>query len=159
MYSENLQIRPIEGSDCELLFKWANDKLVRSNAINKELISWEDHLQWFSKCISSDETKIFIMETNGFPVGQVRFDKDKEGFWIIDYSIDPAHRSKGYGNLLLTYGMNEFPLDERRFIGYVRSSNEASKKVFEKIGFKQSSLTIMEEDFYKFIYDERHKNF
>lgn len=154
MFSENLQIRPVKGSDCELLFKWANDKLVRSNAINKELISWEDHLQWFSKCISSEVTKIFLMETNGISVGQVRFDKDNAGFWIIDYSVDPAHRSKGYGYLLLTYGMNKFPAGERRFIGYVKSSNEASKKVFEKIGFKQSSLTIMEEDFYKFIYDE-----
>lgn len=156
MFSENLQIRPVKGSDCELLFKWANEKLVRSNAINKELISWEDHLQWFSIRISSEVTKIFIMETNGIPVGQVRFDRDNAGVWIIDYSVDPAHRSKGYGYLLLTYGMNEFPADERRFIGYVRSSNEASKKVFEKIGFKQSSLTIMEEDFYKFVYDEGH---
>lgn len=156
MYSENLQIRAVEGRDCELLFKWANDKLVRSNAINKELIGWEDHLQWFSKKISSEGTKIFLMETNGNPVGQVRFDKDNAGFWVIDYSVDPAHRSKGYGYLLLTYGMKEFPAGSRRFIGYVRSSNEASKKVFEKIGFKRSFLTIKEEEFYKFTYDEGH---
>lgn len=136
--------------DVHLIYKWANDKAVRENAINTETILWEDHISWYKQKLSNSKSKLFIYYNKKIPIGQIRIDKTG-GSWEIDYSICKNHRNKGYGikiilNLLQIY--NEYSFD-----AYVRPDNKGSCKIFEKIGFIKSSCETEEGvDLIKYCY-------
>ena len=39
-----------------LLFDWVNDPEVRKNSLTSGVIQWMDHINWFNKNISSDDS-------------------------------------------------------------------------------------------------------
>lgn len=137
---DDLNLRPAIISDARLFFDWANEAEVRQNAINQEPIVWENHLRWFTKKLDADETIILILEQEGAPLGQIRFDNDESDRWIIDYSINKGQRGKGYGKILLALSIAY--LKERQVkgevIGMVKESNMASAVAFRKSSFKES---------------------
>lgn len=128
-----LKIRSSSYEDCEYLFKWANDEDVRQNAFNSAPIPWEQHKEWFSKKISDINTKIFILELENTPVGQVRFEKESD-YWKIDYSIKKEFRGKGFGKIILEKSIPEI---NGTLKAWVKIENVGSIKVFEKLGFRK----------------------
>jgi UDP-2,4-diacetamido-2,4,6-trideoxy-beta-L-altropyranose hydrolase len=128
-----VNLRQARPSDINLFFEWANDKIVRSNSINTEPIIYENHLEWFDRKLNSTETKIFVLELFGNPIGQIRFDKNFNG-WFIDYSIDNEVRGKGFGQILVEKGLKQFNVADV-FFAQVKESNIASVNVFNKLGF------------------------
>jgi len=130
--TNSLFLRKANKKDAELLFKWANDKAVRKNAINTEKINWENHLKWFKSKLQSNNAHLYILEKNKTPIGQIRIDK-LNNYWIIDYSIDKNYRGLGYGKLIvkLLINLNK----DKSFIAQVKKENIASISIFEKIGF------------------------
>ena len=54
--------------DAKLLWQWANDPDLRNNSFNPKHIEWRDHLKWFENKISSDGTRIWILEHNNDPI-------------------------------------------------------------------------------------------
>lgn len=128
-----LKIRSSSHEDCEYLFKWANDEDVRRNAFNSVPIPWEQHKEWFFKKISDINTKIFILELENTPVGQVRFEKESD-YWKIDYSIKKEFRGKGFGTILLEKSIPEI---NGTLKACVKIENVGSIKVFEKLGFRK----------------------
>lgn len=140
----NTTLRVANKNDVELIFNWANDPLVRENAINKENIKWEDHRVWFNKRILSNKTHIFILEQDSIPVGQIRFDKDEDGF-LIDYSVDSSFRKKGYGTMLVDQGCRSLKkeLDTAvTILAQVKDINRGSSKIFINLGFILSEEQI-----------------
>jgi UDP-2,4-diacetamido-2,4,6-trideoxy-beta-L-altropyranose hydrolase len=122
--------------DAEILFNWANDPEVRNNAINPEPITLQEHLEWFERKLSAVSTRIYIMEYAGVPVGQVRYDREGEG-WLIDYSVTVEHRGKGFGTKLIQQSLVGFK--KEKIIAKVLYSNAASVRVFESTGFLATS--------------------
>jgi UDP-2,4-diacetamido-2,4,6-trideoxy-beta-L-altropyranose hydrolase len=133
-------LRKAEQSDSKLLFDWANDPDVRINAINTNKIEWASHHKWFKKRTDSKVTKIFILEENQIPVGQVRFDSE-DGEWMIDYSISRENRGRGLGPIILVEGMKKFPASAK-FVAFVKPSNSASVHVFERLAFKNNGIVL-----------------
>ena len=125
-------------TDAKLLFDWANDFDVRNNAINSQLITWEEHLKWFKKRLNSSISKIFIFQTDQQPIGQVRFEYEKNA-WLIDYSVDKLHRGKGIGKLMLKEILDYFKTNES-IVAYVKIDNIASAKIFDSLGFKKNEI-------------------
>tara|TARA_Y100000588_G_scaffold227176_1_gene240998 strand:+ start:12772 stop:13050 length:279 start_codon:yes stop_codon:yes gene_type:complete len=79
------------------------------------------------------------MEIENEPIGQVRFDHTTDGYFI-DFSISATHRHRGLGLLLLTSGINHLKTSQQTtFWGEVKESNEASKRIFEKLEFDRVS--------------------
>ena len=137
----NTTLRLANKKDVELIFNWANDELVRQNAINKEAVKWENHVIWFESKILSQETYIFILELDSLPIGQIRFDKEQDGF-LIDYSIDKEFRGNGFGQQILIQSLQkiyEFEGDNITIKATVLKTNIGSKKVFEKAGFLEDT--------------------
>lgn len=122
--------------DIFTLYEWANDPIVRDNAINKAKIELKQHFYWFINRLSSKNSEIYIYQVNGIQVGQVRIDlhEDSEE-WYIDYSIAAEHRGKKYGKSIIECLINLFP--QRCFIAQVKNTNLASIRVFEENGFKE----------------------
>ena len=132
-----MRLRDVNQEDCRRLFDWANDSSLRHNAINKAIISWDGHKEWFENKLQSN-TKMLILEGKE-AIGQVRFD-NIDDHWEIDYSIDEKYRGRGLGADLLRLALHrhleikEHSLDT--VIGRVHKDNIPSQKIFEKLEFK-----------------------
>ena len=137
--NSDIFIRRASPADINLLFEWVNDMEVRRNAINTKNISYEEHEKWFNEKILSENSSIFILVKNLTPVGQIRFDFNKEeGVWVISYSISLHNRGGGLGKVIVKMGIelfNRFPL-----WGYVKEDNKYSQAVFNAMGFTNEGL-------------------
>jgi UDP-2,4-diacetamido-2,4,6-trideoxy-beta-L-altropyranose hydrolase len=138
-------IREVEKKDCDLLFEWANNEDVRKNAISKEPIVLENHIKWFNSKINSLSNKIFILEFNDTPIGQIRYDKQDEG-WLIDYSVDFKYRGLGFGKMLIEKTLSFFK--EQKIKASVKKENIASENVFRTLKFKETDSEIIENEIY-----------
>ena len=124
--------------DMILYWIWANDKDVRDNALNKEMISWSTHKKWFTEKIKNKNSVLYKIEVDNNPIGQVRFDIEKN-FARIDYSMEKQFRGRKLGKKLLKIGLDEFQKYYSKTVaGGVIRENVVSAKVFESLGFKKS---------------------
>ena len=142
-----IKLRKADNNDAELLFNWVNDTNVRKNSINPEPINWENHLIWFNKKINDNNSKILILFSPEYLLGQIRIDL-VDAYWNIDYSIDNEFRGIGLGKEMvkLLLKMYEF----YNFKATVKKENLASIKIFQNLGFKQ--IQTLSDDYYYFEY-------
>lgn len=129
MSEYNLELRKVNDNDLILLYWWANDKTVRTNAFNKDLISPEQHKEWFDRKIRDLDVKMYILFVNNMPVGQIRLEKEN-GQYVIDYSIECNSRGRGFGKILLKLVESKVPAGTV-LVGYVKPENHFSRKAFE----------------------------
>ena len=140
---ENLKeiiIRKACKKDLKLLWNWVNDIDVRSNSLNPEIVSITTHKEWFKKRIRSNDTLIYILESNGIPFSQIRFDRITQNEAEIDISVAKEFRSKGLGTLTLVQTKLKAIEQLGIFLltGVVRESNIGSCKTFINAGFIES---------------------
>ncbi|GJM33456.1 MAG: hypothetical protein DHS20C18_24570 [Saprospiraceae bacterium] len=133
------RLRKATAKDVELYFNWANDNSVRKNAFSQEPILLEHHQKWFNQKIKNEESHLLILEKENIPIGQIRFDKDENNEWEIDYSIDFNYRGLGYGIMLLQRGLDHLKNIETKpkVKAVVKGHNLASLKAFRNIGFQE----------------------
>jgi RimJ/RimL family protein N-acetyltransferase len=138
--------------DIYKLYEWANDPVVRENAINSSKIELKQHFYWFTSRLGSVDCEIFIYYVKGEKVGQVRIDFEKqEQAWVIDYSIAAEHRGKKYGKSIILSLVELYP--QKSFIALVKNYNQASVKVFEENKFIEvKSFDLIENQIRKFRY-------
>ncbi len=139
--SLKMKFRRAKADDAELAFDWANDPEVRKYSYSKSEILWKDHVQWFTKKISDNFCKYFIVEIDSIPVGQIRFDlsDDEPETYVISYLISKDWRGKGLGNSILVKGIQNLRTAHpvQKIIGYVQDLNIVSIKAFDRAGFKK----------------------
>lgn len=149
----NIKERPAALTDTELLYQWANDPETRANAINTAPIPWEDHVQWFNKKVTDNNSRIFIFEQllNSRPVGMVRFDYQDERY-LISYLVDKDVRGEGWGEIILKRGIIALTgsIDRRPLLkAMVKEGNIASMQVFVNLGFTDKAPVEMNNISYK----------
>lgn len=130
-------LRKAEKDDMDLLFKWANDSVVRSNSFNTNPIPYENHVRWFKKMMEDDTVLQFILMDDDTPVGQIRLNIDGKNA-EIGYSIASEFRGKGYGHRILQLVAEEVKTNHpeiRSLIAKVKPENTASNKLFVKEGY------------------------
>ena len=64
----HLVFRPVESSDAELLWHWANDPTVRKYSFSPEEIPFGKHLEWFRRKVSSPGSRIYVIEIESEPI-------------------------------------------------------------------------------------------
>lgn len=131
-----ITLRPARPEDVRLLFEWANDPSVRAVAYRPDPIPWEDHERWFAARLASDATRLYVAETDGEPVGQIRFEA-AHGVAVLSVSLAARARGRGVGTRLIRAGTDRLFADTtvREVQAYVRDDNPASARAFEKAGF------------------------
>jgi UDP-2,4-diacetamido-2,4,6-trideoxy-beta-L-altropyranose hydrolase len=131
----NCRIATLE--DAKQIFAWANDPEVRANSFNSEIISWKNHLDWYTNTLNSAHIIFLIYEINHVPTAQLRLNTEGNTA-TVSYSVDNAFRGKGLGTWLLhhiglyvklEYGSIEI------LQGWVKKSNTASLRAFRSAGF------------------------
>ena len=137
--ADTLTVRRGRSTDCLLYWYWANDPVVRENAFNQQMIEWEDHESWFENRLNDPDTILLLIECDIGPVGQVRFDCSDEHL-MIGYSVVKQFRGFGLGKPMLEMAINYLQQDKSFIlIGDVKETNPSSKKIFEQLGFSEST--------------------
>ncbi len=135
MESPKISIREARISDLDLVFYWANDALVRAQSFNAEAVNYESHIDWFQKKITSQTDLILIATVDGLPAGLVRID-DVNQKNVVGILVDAKFRGRGLASLFLdeaiTYYFQKFA---NPVFAYIKKTNTASVKTFEKAGF------------------------
>ena len=141
-----LRVRLAEEKDVELLWQWANDPDVRRNSFSPEEIPIQRHREWFLRKIGSPATRIYVIERQGKPVGQVRYDRANGREAEIDVSIAAEHRGSGLGTeaLAATKERALKDLEVESVVGIVMKSNTASCSAFQRAGFTEEEPQFLE---------------
>ena len=132
-----LRIRPVNDRDVGRLWEWVNDPIARASAFRSDPIPWDEHLAWFERKSADARCRMYILEADGEPAGQVRFDIDTVGRAEVDISIAAEYRGRGYGAEALRLASTRLFLDtgSTQVVAHIRSDNGASVRSFEKAGF------------------------
>ncbi len=148
--NRKIVLRKATINDTLLYFDWANDILVRKNAINEEHILLENHKKWFQKKITERTSYLLVLEINNVPVGQIRFDKNEQNYFEIDYSIAKEFRGNKFGNILVKKGIEKVTNFEKKatFLAKVKQQNIASKRVFLHQNFKEIEIEVIKNKTY-----------
>ena len=135
----NLKLRNATKSDALIYFNWANDPVVRENAVEMSPIHMCSHLRWFDNRLNSPNSFLFILEAENLPVGQIRFDKENEEA-EIDYSLDSLVRGRKWAKQLLKLGIDAMNnIQPIQLKATVKPQNFASVATFIKLGFTEHS--------------------
>lgn len=136
--------------DAKFLYDLRNDESVRTVSVSKAEFSYEEHVEWLQKRISSD-SPLFIILFDGVRVGQVRIDAD------LSLSIAVASRFRGMGiaTEAISLAVNRFlrtrSLQNESFSAIIKEQNIGSVRSFEKAGFvRDGSAEIQGEKFLKY---------
>jgi RimJ/RimL family protein N-acetyltransferase len=137
-----LKLRKVREEDCELLWEWANDPIVRNYSFSSEPISWEEHLRWFNSKLNSSRCHHFIaLNKQDEYIGQIRFDVNDELQSIVSISLANNHRNQGYGKLILEIGIEELSnyILVKNIQAFIKPENITSIKLFKSIGFAETN--------------------
>jgi UDP-2,4-diacetamido-2,4,6-trideoxy-beta-L-altropyranose hydrolase len=132
-----LQLRVASEEDGLLLWQWANDAVTRRNSFTSEPISWVTHQAWYAARLASPDTRLWILELQKVPVGQIRYDRTDASMARISFSIAPAYRGIGLGTQLLSLSADRAgrELKVGTVEGITFAENRASNHAFVKAGF------------------------
>ena len=148
-------IRPATLADSRFIYNLAMDPSVREMSTRSEAFSWEAHQDWYAEKLTNGRNRIWIMEVEDIPVGQVRYGRcECEEDAEIAISISPAHRGKGYGaDLLRTtepWAMDW--LHVRKLVALVLKDNEASCRLFLGCGYMIDGTEMrMDKSHWRFV--------
>jgi UDP-2,4-diacetamido-2,4,6-trideoxy-beta-L-altropyranose hydrolase len=143
MFKKSFSLRKATLQDEMLFHDWFNDQLTRKNSFDSKPVSLATHRTWFfNKLANPDQSRIFVMEESGKPVGQIRFDKNDRDEWEIAYSIEACSRGRGLGAIIVNCGVNTFSSGKNGVVllAKVKKFNLASQKTFESLAFTKSDI-------------------
>ena len=151
--AETIHIRKVTDEDSEDIFLWANDEDTRNNSFRSEKITKEAHKNWFAQKKSDPDSVFFIGEYKNTKAAFIRFDKENDDV-VIGININPEFRGKNLSSKFILAALKHYAC-KNNVLAYIKPSNIASVKTFEKAGFRyfketeiynQKALIYIEEN-------------
>lgn len=135
-----LGFRNSEISDMEQILAWRNFESVRKFSRNSDLVTEQEHAEWFHRRISIlGFNPFWIINENNLNIGFVRFDSFQNSSYRISILVDPSLQGQGLGSKILKESLEK--LCASHFVScieaQVHKDNFASLKMFTKSGFKK----------------------
>jgi UDP-2,4-diacetamido-2,4,6-trideoxy-beta-L-altropyranose hydrolase len=142
--TSRLSLRLACQEDAVTLWQWANDPVTRRNSFEDRPVPWDGHFRWVTEKLTAPDTRIWILEKDCVPVGQIRCDRIDGDTAQISYSVDRAHRGKGLGAYLLSSSFERActELDVKRIEAHVLVQNSESLRSLEKAGYQRLTTHI-----------------
>jgi predicted dehydrogenase/L-amino acid N-acyltransferase YncA len=131
-------LRELGVEDAELLRAWRNDSETRRWSRSSHEIGPEEHASWLWGMLTDSETRLWVAETDGTPVGHVRVGPRAEDETAeIHIVLAPDARGRGLGTAVLAQVAARALADPRllTLCAQVKPENEASLCAFAKAGF------------------------
>lgn len=130
-------LRQADEEDMDLIFQWANEPVVRKNSFTIDMITYEEHKEWYKNLLLNRNSKQYIYVDKNQVIGQIRVVADGEQA-EISYSVCMEKRCMGYGKVMLELLYKQVKQDfpwVKKLIARVKPDNIASKKVLMDIGY------------------------
>lgn len=146
-------LRSSRPGDAALYFEWTNDPGTRRNSFNPSMVEWSEHREWFRSKLADPAVRMYVLEVDGCPVGEIRFNLAGPRA-EISFSVAAPFRGRGFGTSLLKMGSAALQAEAGEIevcIGLVKMMNGASAKAFLKAGFEQlANETNSGEEYFVF---------
>ncbi len=132
---ESLRLRKATMDDIGYVFDLSNMPDVRAQSLSSREITWPEHKAWFAAKLSDAAAQVWVLDAGGLRVGQIRIDRRGADAYV-SYSLDPIVRGRGWGLRLMELGLATIPPGSvGSVIGEVKPENQASRTIFERLGF------------------------
>ena len=138
-------IRKALEQDSEQIFVWRNHSTVRAVSRNSNLITWQEHQQWFSLVINDLNRPLLIGEINDHPMGVVRFDINENQAEVSIY-VNPEVQSSGHGVKLLESAENWLSnhyLKVHSIFAQVIGENSRSHRLFVSANYELDATSYI----------------
>ena len=136
---ETIRLRPATAADAKLIFEWRNDPVIVRLGSSQREVTWTEHEEWFSQSITSGKRRIFIVQNDGVPIGQVRFDLLESSECVISAYLLTEFTGRGWGVEAMRSGCEMiFEIWPIQFVSAcVRAENKAVQSALGKVGFEE----------------------
>lgn len=126
-------LKKATSKDLKSVFDWQNYPGARKYSRNPQPPSWEEHSFWFEKSLENPHRLMYMLELFDLSLGFVRVDLGEKN----EVSIIISHAFYGCG-----LGQKALELLREKYYeidlhAYIEDENIASKKIFEKCGYKK----------------------
>jgi RimJ/RimL family protein N-acetyltransferase len=141
-----IRLRPIRDEDCNLVYRWINDPLTRSQSFHTDIISHDEHKKWFNTAIRDESVVYYLaVDSSDCPIGQVRFTVKQEDA-IISVLLDPKFRDKGLGSKLIRAATKKLfnTTHVLKVNAYIKTGNQYSVRAFTNAGYSNLGIITME---------------
>lgn len=132
-------LRPAVPDDARTIFAWRNLPEIVALSSEKKVVGWDEHLAWFSKCLSAPDThRILLVVEDGREIGAVRFDRSDASTAAISVYLLSPHTGRGLGARAISAGIEaiaEAWPGLTRVLAFVLTDNIRGQRSFEKAGF------------------------
>ena len=139
-YRKQLILRKATLADAEDLFNLANEDTVRRNSFSQSKIEWAEHTRWLNGKLGDGNCLFLIVDCSNKFAGQVRFDMiPLQSEAVINIGLSKSVRGLGLSAFVINKSIEELlkaHRDVRLIKAYIKESNIASVKAFEKAGFR-----------------------
>lgn len=141
---DSVTLRTIEEEDVEFLRDAINDPEVREGLTTAHPINAEQEREYFEERVSNEEDVNLAICVDGEIMGTIGLhDIDQRaGNCEIGIWLAPEFHGRGFGTeasrLLIQYTFDELRM--HRVLARVLAANEASARVWEKLGFEEEGV-------------------
>ena len=136
---QTISLRPATAADAKLIFEWRNDPVIVRLGSSQREVTWTEHEEWFSQSITSGKRRIFIVQNDGVPIGQVRFDLLESSECVISAYLLTEFTGRGWGVEAMRSGCEMifeiWPIQS--VSACVRAENKAVQSALAKVGFEE----------------------
>lgn len=135
----DITLRPVTLADREMIFRWRNDPFIVAHGSWHRAIEREEHEKWFAETVRDEHRRMFVIQHESEPIGQIRFDR-KQSECVISVYLMPPHTGRGWGTRAIRIGCEMIfqVWDVDRLIACVRLDNPVGRAAFLKAGFQES---------------------
>lgn len=135
----NILTKKISKSDLRFTFLLRNNRLIRKQSFNSDVITYEKHKEWFFKKLNNKKSLFFIILNKKTKAGVILYDK-KEFYYEISISILPKYQLLNIGSDALISSENY--LKKAMIISNVKKNNTKSLNFFKKNGYMAISENL-----------------
>lgn len=138
---EQVELRIVEEEDLEFLRDGVNHPEVRRHTGNSRPQNLEDEKAFFENFIQDTEDLHLLICREGEPMGIVSLKEKEEPSNIAEIGIwlHPDYHGQGYGTeaveMITEHGFKQ--LNYQKVYARAHNGNEASKSIWEKLGFEK----------------------
>jgi len=141
----DLKLRRWRADDCRLLHEWRLHPENRRWFGDSSEVSYETHQAWFGRFMADKSRFGFILEEDGRPAAQIRFDPaEMPGCYRISLSTAPDCAGRGLGSQILRMGCASVEMQGAAalFVAETRIDNLPSQKIFQRQGFVEAGRHV-----------------
>jgi RimJ/RimL family protein N-acetyltransferase len=147
-----VSLRPADRHDEQMIFGWRNDPWIVERGISRKTVTFEEHRNWFENVLKDSNVRLFIIEHDDEPIGQVRVHRLNPEEGEITAYLTRENTGRGLGVEAIRQGcataFETWAL--RRIFARVLSGNAQSLRAFEKAGFFLSN-NPRDDDYFELV--------